>query len=129
MKLGRDTGSFVNYMHGNSRGLAPVVGMGATILLWSDRHAVTITDVFRVGNSPYVRVQEDKAIRVDNNGMSDAQEYRYEPDPNGIVSHFRQDATGCWVEVSFNPKTKRWNLSGGTRLSIGDRDHHYDFSF
>ncbi len=46
MKLGTQTGSVINHLH--SRAVIgqpePVVGMGATMLLWSDRRACTITN-------------------------------------------------------------------------------------
>lgn len=42
MKLGRETGSLINHLLSHSKEPAPAVGMGATILGWSDRHPATV---------------------------------------------------------------------------------------
>ena len=59
----------------------PVVGMGATILLWTDRHAATITEVFVLGKYTYVKVRQDTSKRIDKNGMSEDQDYEFTPNP------------------------------------------------
>ena len=61
------------------------VGMGATILMHSDRHAATIVDVFTKYGRLHVKVQRDKATRTDSNGMSDSQDYTFERDPQGRI--------------------------------------------
>lgn len=113
MKLETETGSLVNYLMSGGTPPEPKVGDGATILMWTDRHAATIVKV----TPCTVSVQRDKAIRTDANGMSESQSYRYEPDPDAEVEVFR--------------KTKRgWRKSGGgAALLIGDRDEYYDYSF
>lgn len=128
MKLGSETGSFVNHLYSRSSGNAPEpeIGMGATILLWTDRHAATVTEV----NGKVITVQQDIAKRIDKNGMSDMQDYEYERDPNGIVYNFRKNKNGKWDEVRFNEETGRWNkINGGSGISIGFRREYYDFSF
>lgn len=101
----------------------PEVGMGATVCMYTDRSAVTIVEVKRnaKGKAIAVAVQRDKAIRVDSNGMSDAQSYRYEADPTARV-------------VWYTLRTDRWVAKGqakkgGTCLSIGHRSEYYDYSF
>ena len=99
----------------------PKVGDGATIVGWSDRHAATVIEV-RPGKRPVVIVQDDKAIRTDDHGMSDCQSYRFERNPNGMTR-----------EVRFNKARRRhtaphWN-AGGQVVMFGVRDHYYDFSF
>lgn len=102
----------------NSTTKEPEVGDGATILMWSDRHAATIVDIVPFKSGPNkgkprtVTVQEDRATRVDNNGMSDSQEWEFDRDPDGAVQTFTARRDG-----SFKG------------LLIGYRKHYYDFSF
>lgn len=119
-KAGRDTGSVVNWMMGTSRPKTPVVGMGATKLCWTDRHACTITYVSK--NAKRINVREDKAIRTDNNGMSENQQYRYEPDPQATEIEYSLRRDGTFVRVG-QP------MRGGERLLVGVRDTYHDFSF
>lgn len=93
----------------------PEVGMGATELCYSDRHAYTVIEV----RSPTtIVVQRDKATRVDSNGCSDAQAYTYELETNGAQVVVTRRRNGQW-------KSK----GGGAVFAIGYRDEHYDFSF
>lgn len=89
------------------------IGMGATQLIGSDRYACTIVDITPSGKT--LTVQEDKAIRTDNNGMSSIQEWCYEANPDGEIRRFRLT-------------TKGWR-SGSISLRVGVRDHYYDFDF
>lgn len=101
----------------------PVVGMGATILMWSDRHAATIRliDHFktgaRAGQVKAVWVTEDQAIRIDNNGMSENQTYEYLPQADGPYKKFTLRKNGRFVD------------SGGTTLAVGYRNEYHDYSF
>ena len=110
-------GSLVNSLM-DGQGKAPEVGDGATILMWSDRHAATITEITyfksgqKKGQPRTITVQQDKATRTDSYGMSDAQSYSYERNPNGSLKTFTAKRDG-----SFKG------------LLIGHRDEHYDFSF
>ena len=96
----------------------PEVGMGATIFLWSDRHACTIIDV----KPKRIVVQRDESIRIDKNGMSEIQEYEYKPDPSGYISEFSLRKNGTWVQVGHSYKD-------GTKLGIGFRREYYDYTF
>ena len=112
--LGRETASVQNYLLSGTNGApTPEVGMGATILAWSDRHAATIVKVTKT----QVHVQRDKVIRVDTNGMSEMQTYRYEPDPEASVEVFRLTKKGYRA------------TGGGFALRIGDRQHYHDYNF
>jgi hypothetical protein len=102
-----------------SKTVAPEVGMGATELMASDRHAYTI---FNVISPREFQAREDKAIRTDNNGMSDAQSYRYEADPNGKVRTVTLRRNGQWV-------TRGEGMRNGTSWLIGVRQAYYDYSF
>lgn len=115
------TGSLINLVSGDARYPQPEVGMGATILMWTDRHAATVTKVS--ASRKQVTVQEDKATRTDNLGMTDSgQEYTFEPNPDAPERVYTLRKNGAWVRQG-EP------LRGGQRLAIGHRDHYYDFSF
>ena len=131
MKLGTETGSVTNHIL--SRAVVgqpdPAAGMGATILLWTDRHAATIIKVWEWRKATYVQVQEDKATRTDSNGYGGVQEYRYEPNRLGNVHTFRKLADGQWKSVRLNIKTQRWVNDEGPGLRIGEREEYRDPSF
>jgi hypothetical protein len=111
-------GSLINNLYDNSKTTAPEVGMGATILMWSDRHAATITEITyfksgaKKGQPRTITVQQDKATRTDNLGMSDAQSWEFKRDENGTTRTFTAKKDG-----SFKG------------LLIGHRSEYYDFSF
>ena len=105
-------GSLTNRIDEQRNQKQPAVGMGATITMWTDRHAATIVKV----TAHQVHVQQDKATRTDTNGMSECQEYTYERDPSRSVQIFRRTKHG-------------WRERAGNGLVIGERDEYYDFSF
>jgi len=113
------TGSLTNNIYANSKQIIPVIGMGATELMHTDRHAFTIVEVI---SPKEIVVQRDNAIRTDNNGMSDSQGYRYEPNPEGEKITVTLRKNGRWV-------TKGGGLWNGTSWAIDRRDEHYDYSF
>jgi hypothetical protein len=110
-------GSLHNTLYDRATGdVTPVVGMGATRIFWSDRHAATIIAVSRTGHK--VTVQDDTATRTDKNGMSDAQSYDYAPNPNGPTAVYTRRKDGTYRE-----------RGGQGRLLINVRFHYHDFSF
>ena len=113
-------GSLFNSLMANSNSPAPEKGMGCTMLMWSDRHAATIIDVSKTGKS--ITVQRDKATRTDECGMSDAQSYSYEADPDGSTQVFTLRKNGRWVR-------KDDGMKSGTGLLIGARREYHDYSF
>ena len=114
------TGSFINHLQGASKQPEPEVGMGATILMWSDREAATIVSVSKSGKR--IEVQRDHAKRTDNNGLSESQTYEFTPNPEGPRIAYTLRKNGQWVREGESMK-------GGQRLRVGSRDHYYDFSF
>lgn len=110
--LGRLTGSVVGYYMPNAYG-KPEVGMGATLVMWSDRHAYTITRVSASGKTFWMK--RDIAKRIDNNGMSEMQDYEFTPNPNAHEECVRM--------------TKRGWMSRGQLVRVGYRSEYYDFSF
>lgn len=94
----------------------PTIGMGATIHVGSDAYPATVIQVTR--NGKRVVIQEDIATRIDNNGMSESQDYTYEPNPEGEI------------HVVTLRKDGRYRESGTTTpVSIGFRRKYYDYSF
>lgn len=126
---GTETGSLVNYLFSGSRSPSPVLGMGGTVLHWTDRHAVTVTSIAADGRSLLTR--DDIAIRTDKRGMSDAQTYNFERDDNGVERRWKLAQDGTWREACLNDAGRVVFLSGGKgpRLVLGSRSHYHDFSF
>lgn len=75
LKPGTETGSFINMMMSNNSTL-PEVGKGATILSWTDRDAYEVISVSK--DYKTVVIQDYIPERIDDFGMSDSQEYKYE---------------------------------------------------
>jgi len=105
----------------------PYVGMPATLLSWTDRSPATVVDVNMKGRC--IVVQEDDYQRIDNNGLSESQEYEYARNPKASVYIFRKNKKGEWVQHRFNPKTNRLVQSRGYGLMLGKREKYHDFSF
>src|SRR6185295_455906 len=100
----------------------PEVGMGATLLCWTDRHAATITKVETIGGRTMLTVQEDTSTRVSGSTQDGSASYAYAANPNGCEHHYRQLPSGQWQKVWLNLKTKRWNACEGEGLRIGSRE-------
>lgn len=132
MKLGSQTGSLVNHIYSRAtKGQPePEVGMGATILSWTDRHAGTIIGVCHMNLHTVVWVQQDNYKVISGSGHDGSAEYEYSPNPQGILTRFRFK-NGRWEEIVMNFKTGRWNKldGGGNGLLIGSRDEYRDPCF
>lgn len=88
-------GSFQNQMMGNNS-TEPKVGEGATILMYSDRHAYEVTEVSPGGLECVIR--KVKAINI-GSGYGD-ELYRYESDPEGHEVRLRYlEKKQCWAKV------------------------------
>lgn len=111
-------GSMTNLIMDNSKTPVPEVGMGATRLGWTDRHPYTVIEV----KSPKrIVVQADDAKRIDKNGMSESQDYEFNPNPEGETVEISLRKNGRWIEVGQSSK--------GTSFLIGHREKYYDYSF
>ena len=105
------------------------VGMGATILAYSDRHAATIVEWDEKSRIAIVQLDKATLDNKDGKGIYGSQNYTFERDENGTKYTYRQSKEGYWHEVYKNAKTGRWKKLDGKGLRIGDRDHYYDPSF
>jgi hypothetical protein len=120
-------GSLHNLLGGNAAQphAAPRVGEGATIILWTDRIAATIIEVRTPG---LIVIQADNAVRTDKNGMSETQDYRYEPNASGATYVVRKRKNGQW-KVSESKTYSATGHLGGSTVRIGERNHYHDYSF
>lgn len=103
----------------------PVVGMGATELMYSDRHAHTIVEVLTnaKGEPKRIGTRRDIPARTDTNGMSECQVYQFTPAPESTpCTYWTLRKTGQWIREGES-------LRGGTVLRIGDRSEYRDPSF
>lgn len=94
----------------------PQVGIGATIQHYSDRTATTVIQVDL--KLKFVVLQEDIAKRIDNNGMSESQEYEYKTNPDGKIYKASLRKDGSYRLVGSKEK-----------VTFGVRDKYYDFFF
>lgn len=137
MKLGSETGSVINHLQ--SRATVgqpkPEVGMGATVLLWTDRHAATIVDVTEIGGSKRwlyeIKVQRDRAEVVTSSSHDGSAEYVYARNPRSARVVFRREREGGrWRQMRVSDKGNYVLCTGGGRgLRIGEREEYRDPSF
>lgn len=102
--------------------LDPYVGMPCTIRIGSDRHPATVIFVSSKGSKIVVR--EDTAIRTDQNGMSESQVYRFEPNPAGQEHDFFRPRIGQDPSLGLMV----WGKAG-KGLVLGERSAYHDYSF
>lgn len=113
LRVGTETGSLVNHLMGGTTSIAPTVGMGITILCWTDRRAATIVAVSKSGKQ--FEFTYDVATRTDTNGMSECQKYDYTPVPEG-------------PRHTAKLLKKGWRV-GSRGVRLGARNTYYDYSF
>jgi hypothetical protein len=134
MNIGTQTGSLVNHMYSRMTigAPAPEVGMGATTLSWSDRHAATVMKVTELKSKVWayeIHITEDKVTAVSGSAHDGSAVYSFEPNPDGYVDIYRMDRkTGSWVRGYINQGTGRFKQRRGG-LILGKRDHYYDPHF
>lgn len=130
LALGTQTGSLVNHLQ--SRAVIgqpePVVGMGVTVLGWTDRRAATIFRVFKVGALTLIQTRRDRATLTSGPIHQHEQTYSYAINVRGEENVFRREKDGRWTAVVFKESTSRWVKVGGG-LVIGQRDEYYDPHF
>jgi hypothetical protein len=116
-------GSFQNLVAGSNPALVPAVGMGATMIMWTDREPFTIIEVRNNSKGVAVELvlQADTYTRTDKNGMSESQNYEFTPNPQGHTEIVTRRKNGQWVRKGESIK--------GTKFTIGYRDRYHDYSF
>lgn len=113
-------GNLSNRIMESSKQPKPEIGLGCTILLFSDRQAATIINVNKKLNR--IMIQLDTPTRTDSNGMSESQTYTFSPNPNGEKSIFTLRKNGAWVKLGQAMKN-------GSRIAIGVRSEYHDYGF
>jgi len=103
----------------------PVVGMGATVHSWSDRRAYTVVEVV---NDRTIVVQEDKAVRLDTNGMSEIQTYAYYPNAEAPKRTFTR-RTYKSIRGPIIGWREKGQGKGSSALTLGHRNKYHDYSF
>jgi hypothetical protein len=108
-------GSIQNLMGSQVVGCpVPEVGMGVTLIHYTDREAGTIIRVSPSKKTIWFQV--DHAKRTDNLGMTDSGQ-KYEFTPNTSAS-----------EQKALLRNGKWK-SNGQSIIVGSRDKYHDFSF
>lgn len=92
----------------------PEPGMGCTFFHYTDRSCGTVVRISASGKTVWVKA--DRAVRIDKNGMSECQHYRYE----------RME--GPAIRVSLR-KDGQWRDTSGMKVAFGFRDAYHDYSF
>ncbi len=106
-----DTKLFTN--HCTPAELEVKVGAPCTISGYTDRHGGTIMKVYK----NYVLVRKDQPYRVDSNGASEDQWYRFTPGSNDPKD---------WERFNLRKDGKYY---GDGRLTVGVRNAYHDYSF
>ena len=109
-------GTLTAAIYDQTRSLVPVVGMGVTEVMYSDRHPYTVA---RILSPKRITVRADKATRIDKNGCCEDQTYQYE-----------QDLRAPEVTLFLN-KFGKWKRQGdaqGSTYLVGRREEYYDFT-
>lgn len=115
--MSQQYGSLINYVWTGYKQPEPEVGVGATLLLWTDRHAYTITKIY---SERKIGVKRDKAISIGpSRYSSESQKYYYEYDNTSPEEIFTKRKNGAWKKMNTNHSV----------LIIGYRDEYYDPSF
>jgi hypothetical protein len=134
MNIGTQTSSLVNHLYSRMTVGAPdpVVGMAATTLSWTDRHAATVTAVAELKSKVWayeIRVVDDEVLVTKGSTHDGSATYAFAP---GIYNHadtYRMDRkTGAWVHGYINQDTGKFKKGQGG-LILGRRDHYVDPSF
>lgn len=148
MKLGTQTASVVNNIY--SRGVigqpALTVGMGATELLWTDRHALTIVEIVVAGpggkgesiwsgdsiqasDIKRIATTQDNSKVIAGSGHDGSAEYEYTSNLDGHRTWWRVGKGGLWESIRLNEESGRWVKHGERGLRIGEREEYRDPSF
>lgn len=106
-------------MNAASKILDPTGPDAATIAVGSDRYPATI--VARTAKT--IKVQGDRATRIDGNGLSESQTWLFERDYDAPILTYTLRRNGRWVRQG-SPQNAR-----GAGLGLGHRSRHDDPHF
>jgi hypothetical protein len=102
----------------------PVIGMGATRLMFSDRHPATIVEVQKsaTGKIKAVVIQEDTWKVVKGSMQDGSADYEFTPNPEAARITYTLRKNGRYVYAGSD-------LHTGESIAIGWREKYYDPSF
>lgn len=98
----------------------PEIGMGATERVGSDCYAYTVIAVSESGKR--ATIQRDRAIATKDNSYTEAQEYRYEANTEGVTKEVSLRKNGTWYTVG---QPIEWY----TGVTMGHRRYYQDPSY
>ena len=98
----------------------PEVGMGVTECLWSDREP---WEIIEVKDARHIIIRKLDTSRVDNNGMSECQEYEYKSNPSNITFQLYKNNKGRWVR-----RVGRNGVDKSSGWFVGRAEKYYDFT-
>ena len=105
-------------MEATATELTPTVGMGATIYLWSDRYAATVTKVSASGKTIWL-IEDSWDINAENReGLGGGYGSNFRPNPNGRTHKATLRANGTWKTTGSHN-----GVTLGTRAAY--RDPHF----
>lgn len=111
----------------------PTVNDGATVLLWSDRHAATIISVEdRPHGGWRIVVQEDTATVVKGSTFDGSAEYEYSANPDGVKRTYEFfPKEGRWRQLRTGDNGRFYKIprGDGDGLTIGQRREYRDPTF
>ena len=114
-------GSLNNRVMERAKGCEPCVGMGVTHCGWSDREPYEIT---KVVDDRHLEIRRLDYKRIDNNGMSEVQEYEYFSNETYPIERLFKNKKGRWVR-----RVGKNGVDNYGGWYIGKAEHYYDFSF
>ena len=99
--------------------MKPEVGMGVTEYYYTDREP---WEIVAVRDERHITVRKLDYKRIDNNGMSDCQEYEYYSNPNNVTVELFFTKQGVWRE-------RIGRSLGCNKFGVGTASKYYDYSF
>lgn len=135
MQIGTQTNSLVNHLYARATvgQPKPVVGMGATLLDWTDRRPATITSVMEIGGSKVWRwevlVTEDDYQVIKGSAHDGSAEYSFTTNTERQSQMFRfNKKADKWVSGYMSKATGRFCAGPGC-IRIGSREKYVDPTF
>lgn len=131
MKYGTETNSLVNGLYSRMTNGAPVpeVGMGVTMLGWTDRNPGTIVAIeyFKNGNIKYITVANDAYKVVEGSVADGSAVYEITPNFYGAGNLYKPKKNGGYVSVYKDYDGKM--VAGSGSMIVGFREKYVDPSF
>jgi hypothetical protein len=129
MNLSKPTNSLQsNIMHAAVNGApAPTVGMGVTILMWTDRRVGTIVEV--VSDSEVIFTEDDTVADKTKDCPMGHQNWINTPKPDGFRQTAKKGKDGKWY-IPHRTPTGRMSVNKSCQpVAVGFKHYYHDWSF